>query len=291
MKQLFTIITLLIFSLSMQAQGFGYGFKTGLNFNRIQSDSIRVGEELAQSTGFHIGAVFAYKFTDLMGVRGELLYSIRGGRLRYDGDDVFGLVSSTGRFLRVDGNRASSIRVTNSYIDIPLTFYYKPASWLELSVGAQAGFLIGSTAVGQIIIDGETTISGQNFDVDKFDFNVNYNYNKDVFDDPTLAGGSTEVAGESVILPSSLGAYSEFTEDYGKLFRSFDFALIGGASLFLNKGLFVSGRANIGFTDITNDEADRVNAAVPGTSTAIVAEKQNHIDTNFAVQVSVGFIF
>ena len=291
MKQLFTLITLLIFSLSMQAQEFGYGFKTGLNFNSIKSDSIRVGEELAQNTGFHIGAVFAYKFTDLMGVRGELLYSIRGGRIRYDGDGVFGVVSETGQQFRIQGNRTSSIRVTNSYIDIPVTFYYKPASWVELSVGAQAGFLIGSTAVGQIIVNGETTLSGQTFDVNKLDFNVNYNYNKDRFDDTAIAGGAFDIAGENVVIPAQLGAYSEFSEDYGKLYNSFDFSLIGGVSLFLNKGLFVSGRANVGFTDITDDEADRVNVAEAGSSTGIVTEKQNHIDTNFAIQVSVGFIF
>ncbi len=292
MKQLFTLVTLLIFSLSMQAQEFGYGFKTGLNFNRINSDSIRVGEELAQNTGFHIGAIFAYKFTDLMGVRGELLYSIRGGRIRYDGDGVFGLVSSTsGRLFRIDGSRSSSIRITNSYIDIPVSFYYKPASWVELSAGVQAGFLIGSTAVGQIIVNGETTVSGQTFDVNKFDFNVVYNYNKDKFNDTTIPASNLEVAGEDVILPGNLGAYSEFTEDYGKLYNTFDFSLIAGASFFLNKGLFVGGRANIGFVDVTNDEADRVNVAQAGTTTGIVAEKQNHIDTNFALQISVGFVF
>jgi len=291
MKQLFTLIVLVVFSVSMQAQGFGYGFKTGLNFNRIKSDSVRVGEDLAQNTGFHIGAVFAYKFTELMGVRGELLYSIRGGRNRYDGDGVFGLVSQTGQVLRIDGNRKSSIRVTNSYIDVPLTFYYKPVSWLEVSAGAQAGVLIGSTAVGQIIVNGETTLSGQTFDVNKFDFNVNYNYGRNSFDDTITPGGTIDVAGESVVLPSSLGAYSEFTEDYGKLYNTIDFSLIGGVSFFLNKGLFIGGRANIGLTDVTNDEADRVNVAEAGSTTGIVAEKQNHIDTNFAIQVSVGFTF
>lgn len=291
MKQLFTLIALSVFSLSMQAQGFGYGFKTGLNFNSIKSDSIRVGEELAQSTGFHIGAIFAYKFTDLMGVRGELLYSIRGGRTRYDGETVFALVSETGQLYRVEGNRTSSIPVTNSYIDVPLTFYYKPASWVEVSVGAQAGILIGSTAVGQIAIDGETSVSGQVIDVNEFNFDVNYNYRKDKFDDAIIANNNLDIAGENVTLPNQLGAYSEFSEDYGKLYNSFDFSIIGGVSLFLNKGLFVSGRANIGLTDITNDEADRVNVAEVGSTTGVVAVQQNHIDTNFAVQVSVGFIF
>jgi hypothetical protein len=211
--------------------------------------------------------------------------------LRYDGDGVFGVISDTGQLFRIDGNRSSSIRVTNSYIDIPITFYYKPTSWVELSVGAQAGILIGSTAVGQIIVNGETSLSGQTFNVNKFDFNVNYNYNRDNFDDAIAPGNTLNVAGENVILPSSLGAYSEFTEDFGKLYNTFDFSLIGGASFFLNKGLFVGGRANIGFTDITNDEADRVNVAEEGSNTGIVSEKQNHIDTNFAIQVSVGFTF
>lgn len=291
MKQLFTLITLVAFSLSMQAQGFGYGFKTGLNFNRIKSDSVRVGEELAQNTGFHIGAVFAYKFTELMGVRGELLYSIRGGRNRYDGEGVFSVATETGQRYRIEGNRTSSIRITNSYLEIPVTFYYKPTSWVELSVGAQAGIQIGSTAVGQIIINGETTTNGQVINVNKFDFDVNYNYNKDKFNDEIPAGRSIEVAGENVILPTRLGAYSEFPEDYGKLFNTFDFSLVGGLAFFLNDGLFVSGRANIGITDITNDEADRVNVAEVGSSTGIVTEKQNHIDKNFAIQVSVGFIF
>lgn len=289
MKKICVLLVFVALAINVNAQ-FGYGFKTGLNFNNIQTDDLREGEEYDSNTGFHIGAIFGYAFTDLMGVRGELLYSIKGGRLRYNGDGVFGATADSGREFVVVGNRSSTLRVGNSYLEIPITFYAKPLEWLELSVGAEAAILINSTGVGQLIVNGETMTNGQTFAVDEFDFDLNYDYRKDKFDSETTGSEVVEFAGEEVTLPSSIGAYYEYPEDFGKKFNTLDFGLVGGASFYLNDGLFVGLRACYGLTDITNNEADRV-ITLNEAGTGVEAVVQDHIDTNLTLQASVGFIF
>lgn len=289
MKKIFQIFILTLISYTAQAQ-LQYGFKTGLNFNQIQSDDLRAGEELDSNTGFHIGAIFGYGFTDLMGVRGELLYSIKGGRVRYDGEGVFPVQADNGQNFIIVGNRRSTQRITNSYIEIPVTFYAKPLEWLEVSLGAQAGFLVTSTSAGQLIINGETTVNGQTFNVDEFDFDLTNDYRKDNFDDVLNPGQVVEIAGEEASLPSTVGAYYEYPEDLGNLYNPLDLSLVAGASFFINKGLFISSRLNYGLSDITNNEADLVNGLNEADNT-IVPEIRSDEDNNFAVQISVGFIF
>lgn len=290
MKKILTLFTLLILSATgVQAQ-FGYGFKTGINFNSFSSDDIREGEEFVNTTGFHIGAAFGYKFTELMGARAELLYSIRGGRIRYDGEGAFPLVRPDGSTVVINGTRRSTLRINNNYLEVPVTFYYKPAPWIELSVGAQAGVLIGSTAIGQQGILGTANIDDQLFNVNELRFNLDYNYGKDSFDDTEEINAFVEIAGENVTYPSSIGAYYEYDRDYGKPYETFDFSAVGGISFFLNKGLYVGARANIGLRDITRNEADRVSVlAADGVSLETV--QRDDTDTNRALQVSVGFIF
>ncbi len=290
MKKILTLFTLLMFCAAGAQAQFGYGFKTGINFNSFSSDDIREGEEFVNTTGFHIGAAFNYKFTELMGARAELLYSIRGGRIRYDGEGVFPLERENNTTVVLSGTRRSTLRVNNNYLEVPVTFYYRPLPWLEISAGAQAGILIGSTAIGQQGILGTANIDDQLFNVNELRFTLDYNYGKDSFDDEARLTNSVEIAGEFVPYPNTIGAYYEFTEDYGKPYEFFDFSAVGGISFFLNQGLYVGIRANIGLRDITRNEADRVSVlAEDGVSLTTV--QRDDVDTNTALQVSVGFIF
>ena len=296
MKKILTLLILMLGISGVQAQNLGYGFKAGLNFNRFNTDNIRPGEEFVGVTGFHIGAVFGYKFTDLTGMRAELLYSVRGGRIRYDNTnnfenrDAFLLTAESGQEFIITGLRQSTLRINNSYIEIPLTFYYKPAKWLEFSVGAQAGVRVASTGLGQMIVNGRTELDGQEFDVQQLNFNLEYDFGKDSFEDEVIGAGFIDLAGERVLVPGTLNAYSEFDEDYGELYETLDYQLIGGMSLFLNQGLFLGGRVNVGLKDVTRNEADRINL-ITEDGTGIESRVQNDIDKNFAVQVSIGFIF
>lgn len=290
MKKNLILLIFVLASLGIQAQeNFGYGFKTGVNMSSFKTDELRAGEEYDNVSGFHIGALLGYKFTDLMGMRMELLYSIKGGRVRYNGDSVYELTSESGTVFKATGTRNATTKIVNSYFDVPLTFYYKPISWLELSGGAQAGILLASAGAGQVKFKGMTTANGQDFDINEFLVLSDFNYLKDKYDAATLAGEVIEVAGENVTIPQNAGAYYEMNEDYGTLFNRLDFSLVAGASFYLNKGLFAGVRLNYGLSDITNDEADRVlDLNADGN---IEAFKQEHVDTNYAIQASVGFVF
>ena len=78
------LYTLLFSSLgSLSAQGFSGGFKAGLNFSTFDGDaevdeSGNILETFNNTTGFHVAATFAYAFTDLFGVKADLMYSQKG---------------------------------------------------------------------------------------------------------------------------------------------------------------------------------------------------------------------
>ncbi|MEL6276676.1 MAG: outer membrane beta-barrel protein, partial [Bacteroidota bacterium] len=81
MKIQFTFFLAVIALIPLAGQGFSGGFKAGLNFNTFDGplEDNGAGTEVFNSTtGFHIGATFAYGFTDLFGLKADLMYSQKG---------------------------------------------------------------------------------------------------------------------------------------------------------------------------------------------------------------------
>jgi hypothetical protein len=80
------VLCTLPLSTSLFAQGFSGGFRAGLNFisfdgdQEMSADGSVTFEEFTQTTGFHVGATFAFAFTDLVGVKADLMYSQKGGQ-------------------------------------------------------------------------------------------------------------------------------------------------------------------------------------------------------------------
>ena len=73
---------------SISAQDLSFGFKAGLNFSRINTEDIEQSggvdlESYSGNSGFHLGVVVSNKITDNFGVRGELLFSQKGGRYEF----------------------------------------------------------------------------------------------------------------------------------------------------------------------------------------------------------------
>ncbi len=271
------------------SQEFGYGFKAGLNFNSFNSDSETdaAGKELetfSGNTGFHVGAIFTWKATELMGLRGELLFSQKGGRRKFNGPSYYTLTASDGSVFNTTGTREQRLNVTNAYIDIPLMGYYKPVQWLELFAGGNIGFLVSSTAVGELKYS-EGRIDQST--VPAFDYELDFNYYSDDAGSFTASEELIQVKGIDVALIETAGAYAEFDEDRGKLYKTIDAGLVGGLSLFFNKGLFISGRLNYGLSDITKSEADV--SLVSQNNGAFIARDDK--DRNFSIQASIGFSF
>lgn len=294
MTRFFCFLFFLCLTANLSAQDIGYGFKAGLNFNSFSGDAElddagMTVEDYTGNTGFHLGVMFTWKATDLMGLRAELLYSQKGSRRSFDGQSyyLFEPIEEGEAKVPTVGLRDQDVNLTTSYIDLPITAYFKPIRSIEIYGGASLGFLVSAAGFGGITYSGNAS-NGTPIEEFIHDLDVNY-----VSDDPGEASyleGSTTpliIDGKSVEIVENGGAYFEFEEDRGRLYRTIDLGLVGGISFYLSQGLFVSGRINYGLSDVTNSEAD-VSLVKLENGEFITRDDD---DRNVSIQVSVGFSF
>lgn len=293
----FGIAFLLLFAtLNLSAQEFAYGFKVGLNFSTLLADSELDAngaslESFDYNSGFHVGAAFIYRLTDLVGFKGELLFNQRGVKYGYDGQgfQIFTDDQNT-RILSANGSRQFFLEVVNSYIDIPLTAYYKIGDKLEVYGGIDVSFLVGSSAVGSYTYTGE--VPGFP-DIDNQRFDLDFNYYGDEAAANTIIDENTAVYtlmnnSRSITIPEQLGAYYlDYPEKDGAFYNVLDFGLTGGLAFYINSGLFISGTVNYGLADATNDFYDISRSEINGLEYVSRSDK----DTNLTFMASVGFAF
>ncbi|WP_116127419.1 outer membrane beta-barrel protein [Lewinella sp. IMCC34183] len=279
-------LTLLPVSL-LHAQEFSGGFRAGLNFISFDADS-EMGadgmdlEEFNRTTGFHVGATFAYAITDLFGLKADLMYSQKGGEVLYNGPSYFYLYSLDPSVNndRLTGTVTSERDVLNSYIDIPLVAYHKIGP-VELEAGVSAGFLVNSRASGSA--EYTNLINNQGQGIEPISVNYDFNY----FNNVTQQQAVIE-SDPNNTFPTVIDAYYN-SEDDRPLYRRLDFGLVGGASFFLNSGLYLGVRYQFGLTDATRGEND-----LRLTRTDGVSEREYNVsdkDYNRVIQASVGFRF
>ena len=273
------------------AQDFGFGFKAGLNFNTFKGDAEKddagnTVEEFTSNTGFHVGATFAWEATDLMGLRGELLFSQKGSRRSFDGSSYYFFYNQNGEQINIAGTRRMDLNVSNSYFDLPVMGYVKPVKWLEIYAGGSIGVLISSTAFGELTYNGVTSTGAP---IEKISHELDFNYFSDKPRAVTPANPPTtvKIGGENVTYPQIAGAYFEFQEDPGNLYRILDAGILAGLSIYFNKGLYVSGRVSYGLLDVTRSKADA--SLVKLDNGSFITRDDN--DRNFSLQASVGFSF
>ncbi|MEO6038269.1 MAG: porin family protein [Saprospiraceae bacterium] len=283
MKLKYTFALLLACSAWQLNAQLHYGFKTGLNFARFDgpSETDNAGKSLENwknVTGFHIGVSFSYSFTDNFGLRGELLYSKRGAKYTYDGQShsLFNLPNGN----TLTGSSRYLISINNAYVDLPIMAYGRFGDF-ELSGGGYVGLLIQSVGDGSL-----TYSDGTN---QNLAFNLRYNYRKD---DPGGSEGGTEkviatLDGRQVELPKTIGAYYEYPEDRGHLYRTLDYGLVGGLSYYFSHALYFGARLQYGLADITNNRADLQHTNTELGKLVYRTDK----DRNFMWQLSVGFGF
>jgi hypothetical protein len=287
---LFLLLTL-GFSTAVFAQEIGYGFKAGLNFNTFKGDAEtddagNTLEEFSSNTGFHVGATFTYAATELMGVRGEFMFSQKGGRRAYDGPSYYFLYDLDGNRNLVTGTREIDISINQSYLEIPVMGYFKPVKFLEIYAGGSIGFLVASNGFGELTFNGVTSTGVA---LKEFSHEMDVNYFSDNPRGYTVGNPPQTISfkGQNVPVPQTAGAYFEFTEDRGNLYNIIDAGLVGGLSVFFNKGLYVTGRVNYGLTDVTKSKAD-VSLRQLDNGEFITRDDD---DRNFTIQASIGFSF
>ncbi|TNE47118.1 MAG: PorT family protein [Bacteroidetes bacterium] len=280
---------LVLASLPAQAQ-LRYGFKTGLNFSKMDgpSEMSTAGtglESWSTITGFHIGLSLAYKLNDAFGIRSELLYTKKGSKYTFKGPS-YRVFRYDGGSTLTYGNSDYLININNAYIDLPV-FVYGRWKDFELSAGAYVGLMVQSIGEGSLSYTNGLTYPLEN-SVANLEFNLDHNYRKD------QPGGSKEgqtliaqVDANTLQLPKTLGAYYDYTEDKGSLYNTLDYGLVAGFSYYLSRSLFIGVRLQYGLADITNNDADISRADINGENFILRDDK----DRNVVIQASVGFSF
>ena len=282
---MFRIITTISLSLSfltvvpsfLPAQN-SFGFRAGMNLNRLIGDT-EPGEVYESSTGFHIGLGLGRNFTDIWGVRGELVYSQKGGLINFDGDSF--LTFDRGeRKITHTGTRNASLTVNNTHIDLPITGFGRLANWIELSAGIVPSFTVASRGV----LDLQFSSPAINQDIS---LNTEYNYYGNRLGQVNGLSETIEVkeraTANTLTLPSMPGAYYFQETKNGNKYNIFGLDAVAGASLFVNSGLFFGVRVQYGLLDITNNNEDYSQA----TPNELRADR----DVNLTYQYSVGFYF
>lgn len=287
------LTALLLSSLApLCGQGFSGGFRAGLNFNTFSADQEMSADESVtyetfnRTTGFHIGATFAYGFTDLVGIKANLMYSQKGTqRIFTDTPSFFYIYSSeddvqgTVNFGELDGE----IDVVNSYIDIPLTVYYRFGP-IEIEGGASMGLLVNSRSSGGLTYANSPIGRGEDVV-----FNIEGSY---FTDEAGFNGVSVReinpIPGTGIFLPEVISTYYN-NDNAESLYRRLDFGLVGGAGIFLNNGLFLGFRYQYGLTDKTRPDNDL--SLVNETRVEGRESNEDDIDYNRSLQASVGFRF
>jgi len=289
------LLTLLVISCAWTANSqnsqIGFGFRAGLSYSKFDgpSETGPNGEALeswSNDKGFHIGGGVTYKFTDLVGARLELSFSQRGTKTTYEGPSYYVLGRGTLSTIKLNGTRTQTLNVNNAYIDFPLTAYYKIGKF-EIFGGLNTGILLASTGGGTITFDG--TFNGS--PVEQFTLSLNHNYKKD------QAGGASadlteiNVSGLKYFEPTFQGAYYEFEERDKMQYQTIDIGLIGGASYYINEGLFVSFRYVYGLGDVDRNDYDISLQTINGTTPNFTHVPRADTNKSLSMQFSVGFSF
>ncbi len=290
-KNILLVFVSFALALPLHAQ-LSYGFKTGLNFATLKGPSEKDAsgnklENWDNITGFHIGATFSYPITDRFGLRGELLYSKKGGKYRFEGPSYRFFTTTNNQRIQTAGTSRYLINLNNGYFDIPVMAYGRFGNF-EISGGGYAAIMVQSAGEGSLVYEGRRSVGGGGVDVIKGEFNLDYNYRKD-----DIKGGGDDLVkfnfeGQIIEMPKTLGAYYDYLEDKGKLYNTFDFGVIGGVKYYLSRALYFDIRLQYGLADLTNNKADLNNQKLDAQNNYIY---NNDRDRNYTIQASVGFGF
>lgn len=261
------------------------GIRAGLHYSKFQGPTEGgVIEKNNFTNGFHFGFTYAYPIYEGLAVRGELVYSQLGNKMEYEGESFY-RIRTEGKTINERGNSIMDLRVTNTYIGIPILLQYTFFKKFEVSVGGYVNYLIQSRGLGQ-----HRFVSYDNPENIYMKQSLDHNYRKDVAGGGTLTGPAVIVDGKVVFLFKNTGAYYQMSsaEKSGNLYNNFDFGLTGGLSYFVTKGFFVGLRYDYGLTDLTNNRMDPSRKMLDENGELIYT---NDFDRHVAFNLSMGFRF
>jgi len=312
MKLRFYILLFLICNLCLvsQAQEIGSTFRVGLNAPRFLGPSEKGAdgsdlEDFSTFTGFHVAGGVVFKLLDHYGFKAELMFTQKGSRYSYEGPSTYIFTTTrSGEYATALGTRTISNRVTNSYLELPITGYMKYGKF-ELNAGFSVSVLTSSTGVGDLVFSGVSDINNEPVEIASL---INHNYRKDRLEfTQNILSFQEEffkeitVDGEQVILLTEETAYAQWTDSsvfggvFGrpevtleeKIYRGLDFAINAGVSYYVSQGLFVGFTASYGLRDVTNPYFEYSFSESEGLNRV----ERSDTDRNFVLMGSIGFSF
>ena len=290
----FLLIYLIFLCHSTYSQGFNIGIRAGLSQTKFNGPLEKdFGESYSLNGGFHFGLSFQWNFNDLIGLRSEVVYNQMGSSYKLDTDNGYYVFPQTLNNFETPILRDTSLinlNHSNAYIQLPQTVHFSIGEKLELFAGGYIGFLVSPVATGTVTFGGPSGSQEHSFRQ-----GLNFNYFSD--DAETINDIFTQrvedieirVDGLDVDIFGITNSYNfmEFNIDRSR-FLSIDWGLVGGASYYLNRGLFIMGRVEYGVRDITRNTTDYSFARVNDDKSPVF---NNDSDRNLGFYLSLGFKF
>ena len=296
-------VTLVFASVSqIKAQEYNIGIRAGLNFGEYLGPEIPDVEKFSVSSGFHFGINFSYNLSDLLAVRGEILYNQNGTKYAYTGDGWYkftrGVIDNPSGIPSiytinevVKDRTAIDLDISSGGVALPISLHIKTMEKWEFFAGTYVNFIFSSIGTGNWKFGPEfevgTTPPEHAFIQGQF-----HNYRSDELGDINGTNFTQPITlranGVKAQIQSLVGAYSLDIQDNGNRIRSLDYGFLGGFSYYLNRGLYLSLRADLGMRDMTNNSAEYSYAEINDDGTFIYSDD---FDRNFTIGLSIGFKF
>jgi len=290
MRNHISLFILFLLPFSIIAQDWSGGIRAGLNYSRIDgpSELDLSGNSLERNTfssGFHIGGMISRKLNSTVGLRGEILYTQRGTDYQYQGDSYFRFFTEGGAVASSRGTRFTTLRITNTYLDLPLSVFLRLGR-IELSAGGYGSFMLSSRGVGELNYNGKSTV-GQTIEL--IIVPLKYDYFKDQFQQTGVTNAKfITVDNRKVVVPATLGAYYDARDTGVPLFNRVDAGLHAGLGIFMSQGLYLGARIQQGLFDLTRAEQE---LSLHSLDAAGKIMPRSDKDQNLSIQLSIGFSF
>ena len=293
----FIVFTFLLtlFSSQSWSQEYNIGIRAGLNFGQYLGPQIPEVENYSLNNGFHFGINFSYNLTDFLALRGEILYNQNGTKYEYEGDGWY-YFRPTDQLVRDRSN--INLDISTGGVAIPISFHLTTLERWEFFGGGYVNFIFSSIGSGKWIFGPEDEFLEHSFEQGQF-----HNYRTD---EAGIGSNNTFVTAPLISLSANgvftdieqtVGAYYLFNNELnpfprntlqGKRIRSLDYGFLGGVSYYLNRGLYLSLRAELGMRDMTNNLVDYSYAEINDDGSFIYSDDKDRT-VNFAL--SLGFKF
>lgn len=172
------------------AQEVKFGIKAGANFSTLTGDA--VADDVEMKPGFHAGGLVDIKFSELISLQPEVLFSFQGAKTSDRFDDGLGNIERT------------ESKVNLSYINVPIMLKLYPVKGFFIQAGPQVGFLVSAkskdettfTDPGNLVTNESTEVDiKDNLKTVDFSFNagLGYDFTENIFVDARYSFGLTNV--------------------------------------------------------------------------------------------------